>query len=408
MYLKGSATRAAKQSLGVSCTALAFRTSAGIPILAAGGDAGVITVWNLEERRLHTTVRDAHDGPVSSLHFFKGEPVMMSSGADNSLKEWIFDGPDGNCRLLRFRSGHAAPPTRVRHYGPDGRWLLSAGQDRAFRCFSTIQDAQSRELSQKHTKRRAKRLRISEIEIKLGRIVALDACDVRERDWSNVLTAHHGDINAYVWRLQNFALGEHILSPPPKECYHDPPLAPITSVALSRCGNFGFVGSANGRIDRYNMQSGLHRGTYRREVSRDRITGIANGSKQSPSFSNKFLAHDGPVTGLSCDASNRYAISAGLDAVVRVWDFSKRFLKGEINVFSPVNTMAHHANTGLVAVSCDDLVIRMVDVETKQLVRHFRGHIDRITDMQFSSDCKWLISSAMDNTLRIWDVPGTF
>ena len=42
----------------------------------------------------------------------------MSSGADNSIKHWIFDGPDAEAgRLLRFRSGHSAPPTCVLHYG---------------------------------------------------------------------------------------------------------------------------------------------------------------------------------------------------------------------------------------------------------------------------------------------------
>lgn len=56
--------------------------------------------------------------------------------------------------MLRFRSGHAAPPTTVRYYGPEGKRLLSAGFDRAFRIFSTIQDQQSRELSQGHTLRK--------------------------------------------------------------------------------------------------------------------------------------------------------------------------------------------------------------------------------------------------------------
>ncbi len=42
------------------------------------------------------------------------------------------------------------------------------------------------------------------------------------------------------------------------------PAAPVTSVAISRCGNFGVVGSASGRLDRYNLQSGAHRGAYHR------------------------------------------------------------------------------------------------------------------------------------------------
>ncbi len=54
---------------------------------------------------------------VISLHFFAGEPVLMSSGGDNAVKQWIFDGEDGGAQLLRFRSGHAAPPVVVRFYG---------------------------------------------------------------------------------------------------------------------------------------------------------------------------------------------------------------------------------------------------------------------------------------------------
>jgi len=53
-----------------------------------------------------------------------------------------------------------------------------AGQDRALRLFSTIQDQQSRELSQRHTARRAKRLKISEEELKLPRVIGLDTCQV--------------------------------------------------------------------------------------------------------------------------------------------------------------------------------------------------------------------------------------
>ncbi len=52
-----------------------------------------------------------------------------------------------------------------------------------------------------------------------------------------------------------------MLRPPADEC--DTP-APVSAVAISCCGNFGFVGSAAGRVDRYNMQSGLHRGSYQR------------------------------------------------------------------------------------------------------------------------------------------------
>ena len=50
----------------------------------------------------------------------------MSCAADNSLKQWLFDAADGTARLLRFRSGHSAPPSCLKFYGQGNR-LLSAG-----------------------------------------------------------------------------------------------------------------------------------------------------------------------------------------------------------------------------------------------------------------------------------------
>ena len=58
-----------------------MHAGAGIPLMAAGGGAGVVTVWDLEARKLHTVIRDAHDAPVTKLHFFPGEPRLMSAGA---------------------------------------------------------------------------------------------------------------------------------------------------------------------------------------------------------------------------------------------------------------------------------------------------------------------------------------
>lgn len=381
---------------GRACTCISFRTGPGLPLMAAGGGAGVVSVWDLEERRLHGLLRDAHDGPLLSLHFFPGEPLLMSSAADNSIKQWVFDGADATARLLRFRSGHSAPPTVVAHYA-EGLRLLSAGADRAFRVFSSIQDQQSRELSQKHAARRAKKARVREEEVKLPRILALAASEARERDWSNVITAHEGDLTAYTWRLQHFTIGEAKLKPPPTELAGRP-AAPVTAVAVSPCGNYGLVGSAAGRIDRYNMQSGLHRGVFSRRVPRGQA-GATNGGL--------LPAHDGAVAGLAVDSCNRLLVSLGAsDGALRTWDFKKQSLVAEVAVGCAASHLALHPASGLAAVAGADLVIRMYDVEASRLVRRFPGHRDRITSLCISSDCRWLLSSSLDGCVRVWDVPA--
>ena len=69
-------------------------------------------------------------------------------------------------------------------------------------------------------------------------------------------------------------------------------------MCVSSCGNFGLLGNVHGWIDRYNMQSGLHRGSYI-----DDTIG---------------RAHTGSIQGLVTDALNRTLISAGLDGYLKV------------------------------------------------------------------------------------------
>lgn len=60
--------------------------------------------------------------------------------------------------------------------------------------------------------------------------------------------------------------------------------------------------------------------------------------------------------------------------------------------------------SGILATVADDMVIRLFDIIAVRVVRRFAGHTDRITDLCFSEDGKWLLSASMDGSLRIWDV----
>ncbi|KAI4348100.1 hypothetical protein L6164_008861 [Bauhinia variegata] len=361
-----------------SVTALSFRTD-GQPLLASGGSSGVISIWNLEKKRLQSVIKEAHDSSITSLHFFANEPVLISASADNSIKMWIFDTSDGDPRLLRFRNGHSAPPLCIKFYA-NGRHILSAGQDRAFRLFSVVQDQQSRELSQRHVSKRAKKMRVKEEEIKLKPVITFDCAEIRERDWCNVVTCHMDTAKAYVWRLQNFVLGEHILNP----CPENP--TPVKSCAISACGNFALLGTAGGWIERFNLQSGISRGAYL-DISEQRS-----------------CAHDGEVVGVASDSTNTLMISAGYRGDIKVWDFKARELKSRWEIGCSVVKIVFHRHNGLLATVGDDLTIRLFDVVALRLVRKFEGHTDRITDLCFSEDGKWLLSSSMDGSLRIWDV----
>jgi U3 small nucleolar RNA-associated protein 21 len=71
--------------------------------------------------------------------------------------------------------------------------------------------------------------------------------------------------------------------------------------------------------------------------------------------------------------------------------------------------LRYHPNSDLVALSCDDGSVRVLDIETKKLVRELwasQSHAAlKILDYTFSNDGRWIISAASDSTIRVWDLP---
>lgn len=59
----------------------------GQPILASASANGHIALWDLNNNgRLIHIVRGAHDRAVTAIEWVPGQPVLVSSGEDNSVK----------------------------------------------------------------------------------------------------------------------------------------------------------------------------------------------------------------------------------------------------------------------------------------------------------------------------------
>ena len=63
-----------------------FFITDGHPIMATGSTQGHIALWNLEERKLQSQMRESHSGAVSGMKCLPSEPLMVTSSSDNSLK----------------------------------------------------------------------------------------------------------------------------------------------------------------------------------------------------------------------------------------------------------------------------------------------------------------------------------
>jgi len=85
----------------------------------------------------------------------------------------VFDQEDFSGRLLRSRSGHSAPPRRLRFYGPHD--ILSCGPDRTLMNVCVIADERTGELSQGSLLKKSRKLGVSVEALRLPQVLAFAA-----------------------------------------------------------------------------------------------------------------------------------------------------------------------------------------------------------------------------------------
>lgn len=439
----------------------------------AGKENGDVTFWDLNKGgRVMGVLRGAHNPPlstdtivgggISKIEFLPGQPVIVTSGLDNSLKSWIFDETPYSPvpRVLHSRSGHAAPATRLQFLPSDfdgaeggGKWLLSAGKDRSLWGWSLRRDGQSTELSQGNIRKKAKKLGIlasaslvnepstSLEDLKAPEITCMatslnrdggmganagngqiwqkgtsgnkkqnDSTLSATTGWESVVTGHKDDKYARTWFWGRKKAG--------RWAFETGDGSNVRSVAISPCGTFAVVGSESGGIDMFNLQSGLHRQRYpsrltpaqARKLKMQQLTASeneVNESRGKKQFQSGLGKHTKAVTGITVDSLNKNIISCSLDGKIKFWEFGTGNLVDEIDwhPMTAITDLRYHSASDLIALACDDLSIRVVDIETKKCIRELWGCQGGINDLCFSNDGRWIIAASADRVIRVWDLP---
>lgn len=475
IHLNGGATSS-------TITSISFRTDdlgggedgrkPGV-MATAGPQDGDATFWDLNEGgRVMGILRGAHNPPsrteavvgggISKIEFLPGQPVIVTSGLDNSLKSWIFDETPFSPvpRILHSRSGHAAPVTKLQFLPTDadgadrgGKWLLSAGRDRSLWGWSLRRDGQSTELSQGNIRKKAKKLGIlanaslanepsaSLEDLKAPEITCMamslnrdggmganagsgviwqkghaqkqptDATASGVTGWESVVTGHKNDKFARTWFWGRKKAG--------RWAFETGDGSNVSSVAISPCGTFTIVGSEMGGVDMFNLQSGLHRQRYPSKLTPAQAKKLklqqlqaAEGiielhSNRGKTFPMGVGKHKKAVTGVVVDSLNRNIITCSLDGKVKFWDFGTGHLVDEVDWYpmAAITGIRYHAANDLIALACDDLSIRVVDIETKRTIRELWGCKSAINDYCFSNDGRWIIAASKDCIVRVWDLP---
>jgi U3 small nucleolar RNA-associated protein 21 len=169
-----------------------------------------MAIWNLEEKRLISQVREAHNSSIDGMESLQFEPLMVTSSNDNSVKIWIFDMSDGSARLLRQRHGHSLPPIRIRFHDLNGQNILSSGLDSCLMSFSTDHDRKNKSLGRaSFNKQETKRTGLKLDQHKMPPIVEFCSNDTKQSDWDSILCIHDNLRLVTTWDFIKSTMGKH-------------------------------------------------------------------------------------------------------------------------------------------------------------------------------------------------------
>lgn len=110
------------------------------------------------------------------------------------------------------------------------------------------------------------------------------------------------------------------------------------------------------------------------------------------------------------------------------FDFHTTTLDQTLVFPSAIVSLALHSDSGLLAAICDDQIVRIIDIETRRIVRELSGFRSKVLDVvchlsssahsyshrancdnhlyqAFSPDARWLIATSLDSIIRTFDVP---
>ncbi len=116
--------------------------------------------------------------------------------------------------------------------------------------------------------------------------------------------------------------------------------------------------------------------------------------------------HTAKINTVQISPNSQYAVSAGRDCTIKIWDFETGKIKHNI-----VN--AHHDWIWALAISPDgeylasassDCTIKVWYLSSGELYKEFKGHSKTVRDITFTSDGKNIISGSRDRTLRVWNI----
>ncbi|CAZ82416.1 unnamed protein product [Tuber melanosporum] len=160
------------------------------------------------------------------------------------------------------------------------------------------------------------------------------------RDLAGIITGHRDSKSGSLWSFENKSLGGRWAQTT------DGGL--VRSAGVSSCGTFCFIGSSNGRMAMYNIQSGIKRRQFPEPVSAATAKRLKN--------MRELWGAQGRISDFCFSKDGRWVLGASADRVIRVWDLPTGHLIDGIRTKSDATAMAFSGTGEFLATAHVDSV----------------------------------------------------
>lgn len=327
-------------------------------LLATGADNGVISLWDLADRRLIGTCQ-GHQAHVWSLAWSPNGHYLVSGSDDQTARIWNV----ATRQTVHILAGHTGGVAFVTVH-PDGALVASASTDYTIRVWE-VQTGQLLHILQGHS--------------------AMIPAVAWSPDGSRLASASH-DQTVRVWDWQH-EQALHILSG------HS---GPVVALAFSQSP------VAWGDTAHALLITGSH----------DQTIGIWDA--QTYEQIGTLVGHSAPILSMALSADGNVLMSGSDDQTIRVWDLSAsgRIGNGQTirilhDHYGAVITLAAHLESadaqGLLVSGSNDKTVQLWDVPSGRRLATLQGHSKWLQALVFCADGRLLVGGSDGQRVRVWD-----
>lgn len=396
-------------------------------LLATGGDAAEIRLWQVADGRPMMTCR-GHTHWVLSIAFSPDGQTLASSSNDQTVKLW--DVNTGQC--LRTLHGHTNWVWSVA-FSPDGRTLASASFDRTIRLWDVSSGQPLRTLEGHTNSVRSIAFSPSDVTGETPVLLASSSDDQTVRLWDirtgECLRTLQGHTH-WVWSVAYSPDGKTLVTGSADRTLKlwD---ASSGQPLLTLEGHTRLVRSVAFSPDGQTLASSSHDHTLRcwdaktgqclRTLQTDWVQSVAfspDGQILASSSHNQTVKLWNPRTGqclrtlqgqtyqvasVAFSPDGTILASGSSDSSLRLWNAqSGQLLKCCTGHKTWVLSVAFSPEGKTLASSSETL--KLWDVSTGQCLRTLQGHTNVVRSVAFSPEGKTLASGSWDNTAKLWDI----